>query len=585
MHEDASQSLGHVHHEEPYDDFARQPLLPNKLSQLGPGVAWHDVDGDGWEDLIVGSGRGGQLTVYRNRGKGTFKRWTEGPLDKQVTRDQTGVLGWSSAAGQRLILAGSANYEDSAVGACLREYDLTHNAIDDSLPGQASSTGPLALGDINGDGQLSLFVGGRVIPGRYPEAASSMMFRQAAGKWVVDAETTKQFEKVGLVSGAVFSDLDNDGKPDLVLACEWGPLRVFKNEGGKLVPWDVPVTVNDQPSTLNRFTGWWNGVTTGDLDGDGRLDIVASNWGQNTKYESHRRQPLRLYYGEFDRSGALEIVEAFADPELNKIVPERGLDALGKAMPFLFERFSTHRPYAEASVEDLLGDRMKRAGSCEANWLESTVFFNRGDRFEARPLPMEAQMAPAFGVCIGDMDGDGHEDVFLSQNFFATQPETPRYDAGRGLWLRGDGGGGFKAVPGQESGVTVYGEQRGAALCDYDGDGRVDLVVGQNGAETKLYHNVGAKPGLRVRLLGPAGNPTGVGAVVRLRFGERWGPAREVHAGSGYWSQDSAVQVLGTPEPPTTVWVRWPGGKIQQADVPPGAQEMKVAMDREAKGK
>ena len=194
-------------------------------------------------------------------------------------------------------------------------------------------------------------------------------------------------------------------------------------------------------------------------------------------------------------------------------------------------------------------------------------------------------MAPAFAVCVGDMDGDGQEDIFLSQNFFATQPETPRYDAGRGLWLKGDGGGAFKAVPGQSSGVKVYGEQRGAALCDYDGDGRVDLVVTQNGAETKLYHNVGAKPGLRVRLVGPAGNPTGVGAVVRLRFGERWGPAREVHAGSGYWSQDSAVQVLGTPDPPTALWVRWPGGKTQQADVPPRTQEMNVAMDGEANGK
>jgi len=176
-------------------------------------------------------------------------------------------------------------------------------------------------------------------------------------------------------------------------------------------------------------------------------------------------------------------------------------------------------------------------------------------------LPGEAQFAPAFGVSVGDMDGDGKEDIFLTQNFFGVDEETSRYDAGRGVWLRGNGSGQFEVVPGQVSGVKVYGEGRGSALCDYDGDGRVDLVVGQNGAETKLYHNVGAKPGLRVRLVGPAGNPTGVGAMVRLRFGERWGPAREVHAGSGYWSQDSAVQVMGTPEPPTAVCVRWPGGK------------------------
>jgi hypothetical protein len=208
---------------------------------------------------------------------------------------------------------------------------------------------------------------------------------------------------------------------------------------------------------------------------------------------------------------------------------------------------------------------------------------NRGDHFEVAVLPGETQFAPAFGLSVGDMDGDGKEDVFLAQNFFGVDEETSRYDAGRGVWLRGDGAGHFEVVPGQVSGVKVYGEGRGSALCDYDGDGRVDLVVGQNAAETKLYHNVAAKPGLRVRLAGPAGNPTGVGAVLRLRYGERWGPAREVHAGSGYWSQDSAVQVMATPESPTAVWVRWPGGKTQEVQISPGVREITVAQDDRAK--
>jgi hypothetical protein len=211
-----------------------------------------------------------------------------------------------------------------------------------------------------------------------------------------------------------------------------------------------------------------------------------------------------------------------------------------------------------------------------ANTLASMVFFNRGDHFEAVPLPREAQWSPIFSVNVGDMDGDGDEDVFLSQNFFATQEEMPRQDAGRGLWLRGDGMGKLEVVPGQESGIKVYGEQRWAALADYDQDGRVDLVVTQNGAETKLYHNEGALPGLRVRLQGPAGNPTGVGASVRLRFGERNGPVREVRAGSGYWSQDSAILVMGTPGPATQVWVRWPGGRTNAADIPVGAKEISV---------
>jgi len=195
----------------------------------------------------------------------------------------------------------------------------------------------------------------------------------------------------------------------------------------------------------------------------------------------------------------------------------------------------------------------------------------------SRPLPREAQFAPAFGIAVGDFDNDGNEDVFLAQNFFATLHNTSRYDAGRGLWLKGDGAGNFTPVSGQESGVKVYGEQRGCALSDYDHDGRVDLVISQNGAATKLYHNVGAKPGYRVRLKGPEANPAGIGAAIRLYFGERAGPVRELHAGSGYWSQDSAVQVMGSPEPPTRIWVRWPGGKTVTKDLAPNTREIEVS--------
>jgi hypothetical protein len=205
-------------------------------------------------------------------------------------------------------------------------------------------------------------------------------------------------------------------------------------------------------------------------------------------------------------------------------------------------------------------------------------------------MPYEAQIAPGFAVNVGDFDGDGNEDVFLSQNFFAMATSTSehlfqmieagrRLDAGRGLWLRGTGGGQLEAVPGQKSGILIYGEQRGAALGDFDGDGRVDLVVSQNGGETKLYRNVLGKPGLRVRLAGPPGNPDGVGATLRLVFGSRMGAAREIHGGSGYWSQDSVVQVMGCPETPTQIWIRWPGGKTTTSPVPAGAKEITVDPD------
>jgi len=574
LFEDVSVLLQHNHHEDPFDDFARQPLLPNKLSQLGPGVSWFDVDGDGWEDLMIGSGKGGALAVYRNDGQGGFQRLSG--FEQAVTRDQSGILGWRGSGGT-VILAGSANYEDGlAVGSCVRQYGLSGKELEGSLPGQQSSTGPLALGDLNGDGQMELFVGGRVVPGKYPEAATSLLFRRGQRGWELDEEKTRALAGVGLVSGAVMSDLDGDGYPELILACEWGALKIFRNQRGNLVPWDAPLTINHQPSTINQLSGWWNGVNVGDFDGDGRLDIVAANWGLNSKYRASAEHPRKLYYGELGGQGAVDLVEAYYDEGMRVEVPERDLNAVGAALPWVREKYSTYAAYGQASVAEIYGERLKGLKGLEARQLATMLFLNRGDHFEARELPGEAQFSPGFAVCVGDMDGDGKEDVFLSQNFFAVAPETSRNDAGRGLWLKGDGSGGLSPVPGQESGVKVYGEQRGAALCDYDGDGRVDLVVTQNGAETKLYHNVGAKPGLRVRLQGPAGNPAGIGAQVGLIYGERAGPVREIHAGSGYWSQDSAVQVLGTPQPPTQIWVRWPGGKSTTSALPQGVKEISV---------
>jgi hypothetical protein len=230
-------------------------------------------------------------------------------------------------------------------------------------------------------------------------------------------------------------------------------------------------------------------------------------------------------------------------------------------------------------VKQLLGPAFPQARRIEVNTLTSMLFLNRTSYFDAVSLPFEAQLATAFAACVGDSNGDGHEDVFLSQNFFATHPRLPRCDAGLGLWLQGDGRGGFRAVPAAESGVRVYGEQRGAALADYDADGRVDLVVTQNGSATRLYRNVRAKPGLRVRLAGAPGNPAAVGAVVRLVTGDRLGPARELHAGSGYWSQDGAVTVLGSITLLTGLEVRWPGGKISHVQVPRGAAEIEVRQD------
>ena len=561
--EDVSELLGHRHVEEVFDDFGRQPLLPRRMSQLGPGVSWHDYDGDGWEDLIVGSGRGGRLGVYRNDGKGGFEKVEGGVVNRPVTRDQTTVLGMGSR-----IVVGSSNYEDGlAVGGWVRLYELEAGKVEDGMAGDQSSAGPLAMGDVDGDGDLDMFVGGRTVAGRYGGSGKSKMMRNERGRY----EVMQEWDRPGMVSGAVLSDLDGDGYSELILACEWGPVRVFENKGGKF----KEVT---EEWGMSEYRGWWNGVTTGDMDGDGRMDIIATNWGLNSRYRASREHPMKVYYGDFDGNGIEEVVEARWDEELGKEVPVRGLKAVRAAVPYVGERIKSYRAYGEGSVEEIFGEALKKAGKLEANTLESMVFMNRGGKFEGKTLPQEAQWSPGYGVSVGDYNGDGKEDVFVSQNFYAVNPEEWRSDAGRGMWLKGDGKGGMEVVDGAESGVKVYGEQRGSALGDYDGDGRIDLVVSQNGAQTKLYRNVRGKPGLRVRLKGPAGNPKGVGAQIRIERGREKGPVREVKAGSGYWSQESAVQVMSVEEG-SKVWVRWPGGKETQSEIPKGAREIEVDMN------
>lgn len=566
--EDTSRVLGHAHQDDLYADFARQPLLPKKLSQLGPGVAWFDVNGDGWEDLVIGSGKGGRLGVFKNEQNGSFSLMQDAPFSQTVTRDQTGIAAWREAKGPAVVFVGSSNYEDGlAAGGCLRQYATGAPRILDGFPGHPSSTGPLALGDMDGDGHLELCVGGRVIPGRFPEPASSLLFRHRAGKWALDDESTRVLRGAGLVSGAIWSDLDGDSRAELVLACEWGPIRIYTNRGGTL----REVTAD---WGLDQLPGWWTGINAGDFDGDGQLDLLAANWGLNGPDRASAESPLRLFYDDLDNNGTLDLVEATRSAK--EWLPTRDLPAILAGMPFLGARFPNHLTYSRSTVADLAGDKLASLRHCEAVTLASTLFLNRRGRMQAVPLPREAQFAPAFGVAIADFDGDGREDAFLSQNFFSTRPQMPRFDAGRGLLLQGDGAGGFRAVPAQVSGVVCSGEQRGCAVADYDKDGRPDLVVTQNAARTSLFRNVTAPPGLRVRLTGPAGNSCGYGVCLRLQFGERWGPAREVHGGGGYWSQDAAVVVLATPERPSAIEVRWPGAKPVRLEIPDGAREIEV---------
>ena len=562
--EDQSARLAHRHEDEPFDDFGRQPAQPHRLSQLGPSLTWTDLNADGLPDLVVGAGRGGRPGIRIQDGKGGFEARETPPFQRATSRDLTSILPING-----VLLAGISNHEDGLTnGGALRMYDAAGGRSGEILVGSAFGVGPLAAADVDGDGSLEVFVGGRSVAGRYPEPAPSLLLRNQGGRLAPVA----RWEALGLVTGACFSDLDGDGRPELVVAREWAPPGFFRNEAGRWVEWH-PVL----EGTVGKLSGLWNAVVAGDFDEDGRMDLVLGNWGRNTRWTASPEAPRRLWYGDFGSGQGLDLAETWFDPAVRAERPEREMGLWAALFPAVRERVDSLAAFSKATLPMLLGDALASARPLMVDTLDSVLLLQRGGGFAVKPLPAPAQRAPVSSLCVADFDGDGHEDLFLSQNLSTAHPFAERFDAGRGLWLRGDGRGGF--VPDENTGVIVPGDGRGAAVCDYDRDGRVDLAVGQNGGETTLWHNVGARPGLRVRLSGGGANPSAIGARVRWASAQGVGPWREIHLGSGDGSCDDPVPVLGTGDRTVeSVDIVWPDGRKSSVPVMAGQREVSASV-------
>jgi hypothetical protein len=574
-----------------YDDYARQPLLPARLSQLGPCLAMGDVDGDGDDDLYLGGPAGqpgrlflvdqaGQLApsdqqaflfddYYEDMGALFIDADSDGDLDLYVVSGGIECRPTSSSLRDRLYLNdGSGSFSKGA-----RKL----------LPGHKDSGIAPVAADIDRDGDLDLFVGSRSVPGAYPDGGSSRLLLCQDGGFVdAGEELAPGLSAHGRVTAALFCDVDNDGWPDLLVAHDWGPVRLWRNDNGQLR--DATAEAG-----LAGRNGWWTGLACADIDHDGDLDVVACNLGLNSEHQPTVEAPAVLFAGDLDGTGERHLIEAYWED--GRLVPSRTRSDVLSAMPFLAEDFPDFDSWGRADVVDIFGEEaLSTAVRLSVDTAESLLLRNDGQgHFEAEPLPRRAQLAPAFGAGFSELNGDGHPDLVLVQNSFAPQPVAGRRDGSLGLVLLGDGQA-LRPLRPDMSGLVLTGDAKSLALADLDNDGWNDLVVGMNNAAVRLFtrhpgrsENPDEAACLSVRLNGAPGNPMAVGARLTLSGSNVPTQTAEVTAGSGYLGQSSPTVFFGlgsasdrAGDEPLQLSVRWPDGTTSVHSLPADTRRVQL---------
>ncbi len=452
------QNLGieFVHRENIFDDFTAQVLLPQKQSNLGPALAVGDVNNDGLEDFFIGGAAGQSGILYQQTMEGKFfYDNTDQPWALEKESEDIAAHFYDADGDGDLdlyIASGGSEFEEGNQNLLDRLYinvkDGVFRRVKAGLPNVMNYGSCIAATDYDKDGDQDVFVGGKSIGGKYPNASPSSLYNFNNFKYQDQLQELNQSKDVGMITDVAWFDYDGDRWQDLLVVGEWMSPRLFKNVNGKF----------EEKTTslgLDQEKGWWQSAAVTDIDGDGDLDFVAGNLGKNNKFKASKEKPFKVFANDFDQNGTCDII--LSKKYKGKDVPTRGRQCSSEQMPFIEDKFKTYKDFANASIVDIIGkDGQKDAIKLEVTDFASKVFYNHGaDGFKSEDLPAIVQKAPINAIVFEDINADGKTDIIVTGNLFETEVETPRYDAGTGqVLLNRDGS--FEALLPNESGFFTF---------------------------------------------------------------------------------------------------------------------------------